>query len=198
METGSGVMVDHARLDQALQDFVTTVTGAYHIGEVLDTLTDAAVAVLGCAATGVALTDDGGLGGVSASGAGAARAQVHEAAAREGPGHDALRNRTIITTPQLAEETRWPAFRQGLSEAIGALAAIPLQAHGQPIGALVVYWHESHRLTDEESAAAHTVADMAAAYLANLELPGDTGRLEGQLRAVAAAGQPDHPAGWGT
>lgn len=198
METGSGVMVDHARLDQALQDFVVTVARVYHIGEVLGRLTDAAVAVLGCAATGVAVRDDGGLGGVSASGAGAARAQAREAAAGEGPGHDALRGGTIITTPLLAEETRWPVLRRGLPEAIRALVALPLQAHGQPIGALVAYWHEPHRLTDEESAAAHTLADMAAAYLANLELPSDTGRLEGQLRAVATAGRPDDPAGWVT
>lgn len=78
----------------------------------------------------------------------------------------------------LAEETHWPVLRQRLPDGTRA------------VGALVLYWADPHRMTDEEADAVRLLAVTAAGYVANLSLPSDDDRLAGSCGPSRPRGAP--------
>lgn len=90
----------------------------------------------------------------------------------EGPSRHALRTGHSVLSHDLAEETRWPQWRQHVTSALHlhAALAVPLHTHNQPIGALTLYANTSGGLSDLDLALLHAAAIPLANTLVDARL----------------------------
>lgn len=178
-------MVDQSRLHDALRGFVGILGGRYEIGEVLYQLTDQTVAVIGCTGAGVAIRNGGSLQFVTATHEPITRIEQRQIDTGQGPCQDAFDTGQVTTCADLQAESRWPDYRpEAVEFGARAVAGIPLAARQETIGALNLYWFEPHQPTGAELDAAGLLAEMAAAYVANLVVITDAERLNKQLHTA--------------
>ena len=87
---------------------------------------------------------------------------------------DDLPVRGCIAVPELAVDTRFPAFAaQAVSAGLGAVFTFPLNHDEVRLGALDLYRDTPGQLGEEAMRAAQTLADVAAAYLLNAQARAD-------------------------
>src|SRR5690242_4037465 len=132
-------MTREADVVQSLVDLADTLVADYDVVDLLTSLTDRCVHVLGATAAGVMLASAGGDLRLVASSSEAMRVlELFELQAMEGPCLDAFRTGARVETENLHAGTgRWPHFASVAIEAGFRWAlALPLRLRDTVIGAL--------------------------------------------------------------
>src|SRR3954453_317625 len=84
----------------------------------------------------------------------------------QGPCVDSFVNREIVTTDDLACETRWPASRDILvSHDVRAVLAVPVVVGGVTVGSLNVYVDRPHQWDESEKAALGSYRELVEVML---------------------------------
>jgi GAF domain-containing protein len=100
----------------------------------------------------------------------------------EGPCLDAMRDVTVYSIDSMAEDRRWPAFRQAcLARGIHSTLSLPLVvAHGT-VGAMNLYSRTDHSFGLDDRDAAMQFAGQAAIVLANAQVYWDAQQMSTRL-----------------
>ena len=100
-----------------------------------------------------------------------------------GPCLQAARSARTITVPDMAAETRWPAFaRQALAAGVHSSLSVALPAHEAVRGALNIYATQPAILDQDAVELARTFAGYAAVVIANARLYQTTATLAEDMR----------------
>lgn len=109
--------------------------------------------------------------------------------AGQGPCLDALRSGREVSSPDLAGEDRWPAFRRRAREAgVGSVVAFPLlfQSSVISVGALNLYAAAPHAFIDTRVDAGRAFARQAATAITMILRHADQVALQDQLRETVS------------
>jgi GAF domain-containing protein len=139
--------------------------GSERVEEFLTEVARAAAGIVGgdlaCGVTVSATTSSRRLGATSDRFA--ARMDAIQYDIDDGPCLNCLRTNTVITVPDIATDTRWPAFSErGRAEGAGTSMSVPMVVAGFPVGALNLYARRSGALTEADQSRARHFADQAA------------------------------------
>jgi transcriptional regulator with GAF, ATPase, and Fis domain len=103
----------------------------------------------------------------------------------DGPALTAIRAREMVVVGDLAEETRWPQWREAaLQDSISGVLSMPLDIDDQVIGALNLYAAQPHAFSPDVQLATMLVAEHTGLLLAAVL---DRGRLTGLAADLSAA-----------
>lgn len=177
-------MVDQAALLHAFREYARVLLGPYEIGTVLYQLTDHVVEVLDIDGAGVSLThDDEGLTFVTATDATIAVVEEAQVALDEGPCHQAFHTGEVVAADDLADEERWPGYRDAaIASDVHAAAAIPMPVGDQRIGVLNLYRRSAGPWPQVDLDVAQLLADMASGYILNATQLAESHSLTTQLQ----------------
>lgn len=164
-------MVHKQKLSLVLSEFAGTLVTDFPIDGILDNLVKRIIEVLPVTAAGITLIQPGiKPRHVAASGDPALRYEALQSELFEGPSLLAFDSNQPVLIPELEVEERFPHFT-GFAQTAGlrAVFAFPLRRGGTRIGALELYRDSPGELADHDVAAAQTLANVAAAYLTNVQ-----------------------------
>ena len=162
-------VVDEHTLSAVLSEFARTLTTDFPIQGILEHLVRRVVDVLPVSGAGVSLIHAGSAPHhVAASDALSLDFERLQTDEGEGPCVTAWRTGGMVAVPDLREDHGFPRFSAAARAAgMGAVFAFPLRhGHGR-LGALDVYCDRRGPLDPRDTAAAQTLADVAAAYVLN-------------------------------
>ena len=164
-------MPTEQRLADVLSEFARTMVTDFPIQAILDHLVVRIVDVLPVTAAGVTLITPGSLPRyVAASDEAALRFEELQAELGEGPCVAAYETGEAISVADLRDDARFPAFGPRAVEAgLVAVFTVPLRQGDRCLGALDLYRDTPGLLDADALADAHTLADVAAAYLSNAQ-----------------------------
>lgn len=162
-------MIHHDALVATFRTYAAALLEPFDVGPVLYGLTDQVTEVLGADGAGVSLGDgDRPLTFVTATDAAIATIEEEQAVRESGPCHRAFRSGTAVVCEDLEADDRFPGYCEvALANGVRAVLGIPMPVGVQRIGALNVYWHAPHVVTDDEVQIAQLLADMASGYILN-------------------------------
>jgi GAF domain-containing protein len=162
-------MADQSALLRVFADYARTISRRYEIGEVLYRLTDQAVELLPVDGAGVSLGDpEHVLRFVSATDERVTNVEEEQVKLEQGPCRDAYRSGDCVTAADLAQDERWPEYRQAaLAQGFASVAGIPLVAGEQRIGALNLYREAQAEWPADDLQLAQLLADMTTGYIIN-------------------------------
>jgi GAF domain-containing protein len=160
---GARVLLD------TLAGFAETLTRGYGIGDVLHDLSSRVPEVLGLVGAGVTLEHDGRVNFVTAPVEAIAKTETMQDELQSGPCVDSVRSGEPVVVNDLAADewaARWPDYIvTARSAGLCAVAAIPMRADGQVIGAVNLYDDRPREWSPEEVRVARVLADIATSYL---------------------------------
>ncbi|MDI6104235.1 GAF and ANTAR domain-containing protein [Actinoplanes sp. NEAU-A12] len=105
-----------------------------------------------------------------------------------GPCLDAAVAAATLSVPDMATDTRWPAWTSRASrQGVHSSLSIGLPVQEAVVGALNVYATAPHAFADDTIVVAETFADYAAVALSNAHLYDSTATLAEQMRAAMAS-----------
>jgi signal transduction histidine kinase len=164
-------MLTEDRLSDVLTEFARTLVTDFPIQGILDHLVRRIVDILPIDAAGVSLisatTHPQFIAGSDES---AVRYEHLQTALGEGPCLAAFATDGSISIPDLALDDRFPRFAErALAEGLVAVFTFPLRNEDRSLGALDLYRTTAGGLDARDMAAAHTLADVATAYLLNAQ-----------------------------
>ncbi len=164
-------MLTEDRLSDVLTEFARTLVTDFPIQGILDHLVRRIVDILPIDAAGVSLisatTHPQFIAGSDES---AVRYEHLQTALGEGPCLAAYETDGSISIPDLALDDRFPRFAErALAEGLVAVFTFPLRNEDRSLGALDLYRTTAGGLDARDMAAAHTLADVATAYLLNAQ-----------------------------
>jgi diguanylate cyclase (GGDEF)-like protein len=165
------VVVHEEKLSSVLTEFAHTMATDFPIQAILDHLVKRIVEVLPVTSAGVTLISDGSAPHyIAASDESALRFEKLQTKVGEGPCLTAFQSGTAVAVADLSNEDRFPHFRAAAVDAgLVAAFAFPLRHSDGRLGALDLYRSTSGLMDEHDMAAAQTLADVAAAYLANAQ-----------------------------
>jgi GAF domain-containing protein len=170
LEELTGLLLEEASLEQLLEHLLELTSRA------VSTSSAVSVTVVG---------DDDRFTTVAATSEDALAADAMQYELDEGPCVDSLRTGRVHRLDDLADEDRWPGFRQRAMEVgFGSMLSVPLMAGGRSIGALNVFAAEPHGLTDDDLLLAQRIAAPAATTVANARAYRRATRLADQLQVA--------------
>jgi len=181
-------MTDQDLVFAALSEFAQTLVRRYAIADVLSELSEQTATALELYGAGVSVGDEQGvLRFVTCSKAALTEVERMQEARQDGPCVEAFREGRVVTSADLAAETRWPEYRPpALEHGLVSVAAIPLRNPAADadcgIGSLDLFADEPTSWTDDTIRTASLFADMAASYLANASDLQRSERLREQLQ----------------
>jgi transcriptional regulator with GAF, ATPase, and Fis domain len=149
---------------QAFVKVADTLVADFDIIDLLDTLAQYGVDLLGVTASGILLADHAGtLNLVAASTEPARVLELSQLQNAEGPCMDAYRELTVVTCPDLAAGgDRWPTFAPAaLAAGFAAVHAVPMRLRQQAIGAFNLFSAEPGALDTETTELGQALADVA-------------------------------------
>jgi len=137
-------MDDPQRMAQVFVELADTLSADFDVVDLLQTLSDRCVELVGADASGLMLTDQrGGLQLVAATLERARMLELFELQVQEGPCLECFGTGQAITNVVLASaeaNRRWPEFTPAAAEAgFGATHALPMRLRGRVIGALNLF-----------------------------------------------------------
>lgn len=160
-------MKAHNREELLAETFVSladTLIADYDIVELLHTLVERTVRILGASDAGILLPDSNGTLDVVAS----TSERSHligllQLGADEGPCLDAYINGQIVSVDDIAATyARWPTFATDAGAAgYQAMYAIPMRLRAETIGSLNLFSDRSGPMDPQDTAAARALADIA-------------------------------------
>jgi diguanylate cyclase (GGDEF)-like protein len=154
-----------------LSDFASTMLTDFPIQSILDHLVERMVEALPVTAVGITLISPGKAPlYVAASDESALRFEKLQTKIREGPCQLAYDTGQAVSVPDLRHETRFPNFvAAAMPAGLAAAFTFPLRhGHGR-LGSLDLYRDTPGPLGATATAAAQTLADVAAAYILNAQ-----------------------------
>ena len=180
-------MADHVRLAGVLGEFAATLLGDHAVEDLLDRLCHRVVEVLPVAAAGVMRRDGGGrLRFVTGTDERMVMLGRCQESAGEGPCVDAVAAGVPMVLADGDGWGRWSRYGPAaVAAGFGSVAALPLTAHGEPLGVFDVYREESGGFAAEDLAAARTLAEVAAAYLVHARDRQESRAAADEARAAA-------------
>ncbi len=127
-----------------LHELSVRLLSADDLDQALDRLvTFAAGAVPGAVRCSVVLIGEGAPLSRAAAGSGARAVDDLQFELGHGPGLEAARTRAVVTASDLTADPRWPGLAAAArSDAVGAVAAVPLDVPRSAVGSLSVYLAE--------------------------------------------------------
>jgi diguanylate cyclase (GGDEF)-like protein len=157
------------KLADVLSDFASTMLTDSPTQGILDHLVGRVVDVLPVTAAGATLFASGeDPRYVAASNSKALHFERLQTDLGEGPSMDACASGEAVCVPDLHHENRFPGFQSlALQAGLVAVFAFPLQNGSNQFGALDLYRETPGPLETQNFREAKTLADVAAAYLAN-------------------------------
>jgi transcriptional regulator with GAF, ATPase, and Fis domain len=141
-----------------------TLVSDYDLIDLLHALTGACVDLLGTAAAGIMLSDQGGNLRVMASSTEQARLlELFELQNDEGPCLDSFRMSQPVELTRLGEaHSRWPRFVDAAADAgFDAVQAHPMRLREQTIGALNLFYRADQHSDPSDAHLAQALADVA-------------------------------------
>jgi diguanylate cyclase (GGDEF)-like protein len=183
-------MVDERQLSSVLREFAFTIATDFSIESILDHLVGRIVSILPITSAGVTLIDSSrDPHYVAASDDSALRYEQLQSELGEGPCLLAFESGKPVEVDDLrdpAAEERFPRFApEAVRAGLGAVFTFPLNHGEERLGALDLYRETPGALDPEASAAAQTLADVAAAYLLNARARQEADNSSDQLRRIA-------------
>jgi GAF domain-containing protein len=177
-------VIDDTALRDAVRAYARRIASTYELGDVLYSVTDMSLQVLGCDGAGISVGDpDGRLRFVTATEQGVVRIEEEQALAQEGPCFEAYETGELVVTPDLGNESRWERYRStAVDEGFRAVAGVPMLVEDVRIGAMNLYHSQPHEWSQEELEVAQVLADMASGYIANHRTLTESRRLNEQLQ----------------
>src|SRR5690242_12380754 len=157
-------MTREADVVQSLVDLADTLVADYDVVDLLTSLTDRCVQVLGAAAAGVMLVSPSGDLRLVASSSEAMRVlELFELQAKEGPCLEAFRTGERVAHERLrAGSGRWPHFATVATEAgFQSAFALPLRLRDTVIGALNLVNVDDVPMDEADVVVARAFADLA-------------------------------------
>jgi GAF domain-containing protein len=148
----------------ALVEMADTLVGDFDVIELLTSLTDRCVNLLGVSAAGVMLTSpEGDLRPVASSTEAMRLLELLELQAQRGPCLDAFRTGGRVEHENLEGEAgRWPQFATAAVEAgFRSVLAVPLRLRDTTIGALTLLNVEQQPMSEADVIVAQAFADLA-------------------------------------
>jgi diguanylate cyclase (GGDEF)-like protein len=160
---------DH--LASVLSEFARTLLTDFSVQEILDHLVLRIVDALQVSAAGVSLMVPGRPPRyVAASNDAAVECERLQTRLSQGPRREALEKGSLVLSPDLQVETRFPEFtKAALDLGLRAVFSAPLQHSSGRLGALDLYRDSPGPLSDCDLVSAQTLADVATAYVLNAE-----------------------------
>lgn len=155
------------RLYVALREFAQTITNPFEIGDVLYRLNDTATDILEADGSGIMLVDGrGDLQFVTATDSRTAQVEALQDSLGDGPCYEAFRMSKRNIIEDLGDIDRWEDYpEQAMGLGFHSIAALPLRAHGETLGALNVYREAAGAWSDEHVEAAELLADIVSGYI---------------------------------
>lgn len=177
-------MVDHDLLHKELAQLASLATGDFDLHAGLYQLSVTTTAALDLEGAGVTLQmPDGDTQYITATDAVTLHVEQQQDALQQGPCVDAIESSQIVAVDDLEAETRWPEYRPVVLEAgFHSVAGVPVPFQGRNIGALNLYAGTTRAWTTDDFAAARLLAQLAAGYLINTHLLGQSQTLAAQLQ----------------
>jgi GAF domain-containing protein len=179
--------MDTDRLATTFVELADSLVDEYDVIELLQTLTERCVELLGVDAAGLLLGDQRGLLQVAASSSEQVRLiELFELQNHEGPCLDCYTEGRPIGVAQLSDgNERWPRFAVEASSAgFDAVHALPLRLRGQTIGALNLFWTRPADVHLDDLRVAQALADVATIAILQERLTRSRELLAGQLQAA--------------
>jgi signal transduction histidine kinase/CheY-like chemotaxis protein len=177
-------MASERQLSKVLGEFARTMTTDFAIQGILDQLVLRIVEILPITGAGVTLitpTTDPRF--VAASDPSALRYEELQTELGEGPCLAAYRTGEAVAVADLESDDRFRRFGPRAIEAgLLAVFTFPLRQGDERLGALDLYRDTPGGLSNDDMAAAQTLADVTAAYLVNAEARGEAVRAS-QLKS---------------
>lgn len=169
-QRGAERQLEH-RLSEVLRNFAHTMGTDFPIQSILDHLVAEIVAMLPVTAAGVTLiAPDTGPRYIAASNDAALQYEQLQTELNQGPCLLAYQSGKPVAVPDLRTDDRFPIFApRALQAGLQAVFTFPLRHEQRPLGALDLYRDTPGPLGPEGTAAAQTLADVAAAYLLNAQ-----------------------------
>lgn len=151
-------------LIRTLVELADSLVDDFDVVELLSTLTERCVEVLGVSAAGVLLVaPEGGLRVVASSSEAMRVVELFELQSDEGPCLDCYRSGEAVTNEDLATvDGRWPRLAPVAIEAgFRSVHAVPMRLRRAIIGALNMFGTGPGAMADEDVTAAQALADVA-------------------------------------
>ncbi|GAB3682218.1 hypothetical protein GCM10028814_19350 [Angustibacter aerolatus] len=166
---GRGRRVDTAALSSCIEEFARTVTGEFDAPDILRQLVLSATQVLQVDGGGVMAPSDAGtelLRMVFAVSGPLGELDELQEVLDQGPCRHAFEVEQVVNLADVRTEGNWPQYMAAADElGVRAVACVPLLARGRRWGVLDLYRYASTPLSEEELAAAATLASLATSYL---------------------------------
>lgn len=179
--------MDTERLATTFVELADSLVDEYDVIELLHTLTERCVELLGVDAAGLLLADRRGVLQVAASSSEQVRLiELFELQNDEGPCLDCYAESRPIGAADLgAGDERWPRFAaEAVSAGFDAVQALPLRLRGQSIGALNLFWTSRADVHVADLRVAQALADVATIAILQERLTRSRELLAGQLQAA--------------
>lgn len=177
--------INHDVLRRVLSEYAgALVSGDYDVGDVLFDLSDQCLAILDIEGAGVSLADgDGTLHFLTATDGRADRVEQAQVAQQDGPCLTAFRTGKLVTVDDLAQDDRWPAYREvALDVGYRAVIGVPMPLRDDTIGALDLYRGHAGPWPPEVLDIATTLSNMATGYVTMSRALDDAQTLSEQLQ----------------
>ncbi|HVX46778.1 MAG TPA: GAF and ANTAR domain-containing protein [Mycobacteriales bacterium] len=152
------------RMARAFVELADTLVDDFDPVDLLATLAERCVDLLGVAAAGILLADQrGGLRVAAASSEAARLIELFELQSNEGPCRDCYASGEPAYSQDLAADVgRWPRFAQRAREGgFASVSALPLRLRGEVIGALNLFYDASPGLDPLDHYVGQAFADVA-------------------------------------
>ncbi len=180
-------MVQEEKLSSVLSEFARTLVTDFPLESILGHLVNQMVEVLPITSAGVTLIAPGvNPRYIAASDDAALRYEAVQTELGEGPCLLAYTSGAPVLVPDLAKDDRFPQFAARAAAAgLAAVFTFPLHQDDIRLGALDLYRDTPGPLQEHDMVAAQTLADMAAAYLTNVQGREDAHALADGFRQSA-------------
>jgi diguanylate cyclase (GGDEF)-like protein len=181
------VVVDEGKMAAVLTDFARTLATDFPIQGILDHLVKRIVEVLPVTGAGVTvITPDTGPRYIAASDEAALRFEQLQTDVGDGPCVWTYRTGEPVVVPDLAADDRFTQFGpRAVASGLAAVFTFPLRHADGRLGALDLYRDTVGALDSSATAAAQTLADVAAAYLLNAQAREETRLTSERFRHTA-------------
>jgi GAF domain-containing protein len=171
-------------LIRSLVEMADTLVDDYDVIDLLTSLTDRCVNLLGASAAGVMLRSPAGDLRLVASSSEAMRVlEIFELQAQEGPCLDAYRTGERVAHENLTTRSgRWPLFASAALEAgFQSVFALPLRLRDITVGALNLFRVEETPMDERDVIVAQAFADLASISVLQHQAATESQRLNEQL-----------------
>ena len=177
-------MTDQSQLLRIFSDYARTISAAYDIEDMLHWVVAQTAELLNVGGAAVFLAQASPpLSPVAATHAAVGDRDVQRIALREGPLRDAYAASQPVSSTDLANDTRWPVFRDVMvARGVRSVAAIPMAFRTQRLGVLAPYRRVPGHWHRDQLELAQVLADMTSSCIVNARVLADTNLLVRQLQ----------------